>query len=141
MRSWPWTGHKIINLRKVYGGAQTAIVLLSRQAARRLCADGRIWIGLVYARVKPTEPLNRCFRCLVPGYMSRTCTGVDRSAYCWRSSELGHRISGCMATVQAANVFREDRWRESFGSHRIRETSRKPRVWIVAERGATLACD
>lgn len=100
-------GAKIINLRKVYGGAQTAIVLLPRQAARRLCADGRIRIGLVYARVRPTEPLNRCFRCLAPGHMSRTCTGVDRSAYCWRCGELGHRSSGCMATAQAANAFRD----------------------------------
>lgn len=33
------------------------------------------------------------------------------------------------------------RWRESFGSYRIRETSRKPRVWIVAESRGCAGCD
>lgn len=100
-------GAKVVSLRKAYGGAQTAVVLIPTRAARRLCTTGRLQVGLIYARVRATELPDRCFNCLAFGHWSRECTGVDRSSGCWRCGEPGHQHRGCTATVQAAAAFKE----------------------------------
>lgn len=99
-------GANIVSLRKAYGGAETAITFLPRQAVRRLCAAGRLWVNLVYARAKATELANRCYRYLAFGHTSRDCRAVDRASFCWRCSDKGHQANGCTATPQATNAFK-----------------------------------
>lgn len=97
---------KIVSLRKAYSGAQTAIVVVPDQMAKRLCAVGRIRVGLVYARIRPIELPTRCFRCLAFGHVSRDCKGTDRSSCCWRCGEVEHFSRGCTAKPDAASAFR-----------------------------------
>lgn len=70
-------GARVVSIRRAYGGAQVAVVLLPKQVARKICEIGRIQVGLVYARVRPTELSNRCCRCLAFGYEAKNCTGVE----------------------------------------------------------------
>lgn len=100
-------GAKVVSIRRAYGGAQTAVILLPRQAARKICEVGRIQVGLMYARVRRTELSNRCFRCLAFGHAARNCTGPDRRSCCWRCGADGHVSAKCMATEQAAAKFKQ----------------------------------
>lgn len=42
---------RLVSLRRAYGGTKTAVVVLLSVVAKRLCATGRIRVGLVFARV------------------------------------------------------------------------------------------
>lgn len=42
-------------------GAQAAVVLPPVAVTRKLCAMGRLRVGLVYARVRPSDLPMRCF--------------------------------------------------------------------------------
>lgn len=99
-------GARVVSIRHAYGGAQIAVVLLPKIAARKICDAGRIRVGLVYARVRPTELSDRCYRCLAFGHVAGRCTGVDRRSCCWRCGGEGHRSSQCSAAAQAVVDFR-----------------------------------
>lgn len=99
-------GARVVSIRRAYGGAQIAVVLLPKIAARKICDAGRIRVGLVYARVRPTELSDRCYRCLAFGHVAGRCTGVDRRSCCWRCGGEGHRSSQCSAAAQAVVDFR-----------------------------------
>lgn len=98
---------RVVSLRKAYGGSQTAVVLLPPAMAARLCKAGRIRVGLVYARVRHTEPRQRCLKCLNFNHMARECVGQDRTGLCWKCGEEGHRASNCGANTGKISVFRE----------------------------------
>lgn len=81
--------------------------------ARRLCAAGRIRVGLVYARVglvyarvRQTELPSGCYRCLAFGHIVRERTGPDRSDACWRCGVAGHRGRNCAAPPEVQAPFR-----------------------------------
>lgn len=97
---------RVVNIREVFGGAQTALVVLPSIAAKRLCVEGRLRVGLVYARVRPTEICERCYKCLSFGHWARTCGGIERSACCFRCGVEGHFSRDCTATREAATAFR-----------------------------------
>lgn len=84
------------------------MILLPAAAAKRLCDSGRLSVGLVYARVRPTELLDRCYRCHVFGHVARECAGTDRGGCCWRCGGPGHQSRSCTATLQAVRAFREE---------------------------------
>lgn len=86
---------RLVSHRRTHGGAQIAVVVLPTPMARRLCAAGRIRVGLVYARVRQKELLSRCYRCLAFGHIARECTGLDRSDVCWRCGVTGPRSELC----------------------------------------------
>lgn len=90
----------------MFGGAQTALVVLPSIAAKRLCTEGRLRVGLVYVGVRPTEIREMCYKCLIFGHWARTCGGVDRSACCFRCGVEGHFSRDCTATREAAAAFR-----------------------------------
>lgn len=97
---------RVVSMRKVFGGAQTALVVLPSTEAKRLCAEGRLRVGLVYARIRHTEIRERCYRCLSFGHWARSCGGVDRSACCFRCGAEGHFSRNCTATIEAAAAFK-----------------------------------
>lgn len=97
---------RVVNMRKAFGGAQTALVVLPSVEAKRLCEEGRLRVGLVYARVRPTEIRERCYKCLSFGHWARSCSGVDRSACCFRCGAEGHFSRNFTATMEAATTFR-----------------------------------
>lgn len=64
-------GVRVVSLRASYGGTQTAVIMATNEVAKRLCETGRVRVGLVYARVRLTELLTRCYCCLAYEHMSR----------------------------------------------------------------------
>lgn len=97
---------RLVSLRRTPWNSQTAVVVLPTLKARRLCASGRIRIGLVYARVRSTELLPRCYRCSGFGHYSRVCDGKDRSDVCWRCGHTGHFGRDCAATPETQAEYR-----------------------------------
>lgn len=81
---------RLISLRKAFGGTQITVVVLLIVVAKRLCAQGRLRMELVYARVRPTEIPTRCYTCLTFDHVLRICTGTDRRACCWRCGKKDH---------------------------------------------------
>lgn len=100
-------GAKVVSIRKTYGDAQTAIVMLPTEPAKRLCTAGRLRVGVVYARVRPTELRTQCYKCLTFGHLSHKCAGPDRSRCCWRCERTGHFSRECAAPSNEATAFRE----------------------------------
>lgn len=98
-------GIKVVSLRKRFGGTQLALVSLPQEAARRLTNAGRLRIGMVSCRVRPTDTKVRCFRCLTFGHMSDKCGGPDRTTCCRRCGEDGHKAAACSATELAVRAF------------------------------------
>lgn len=97
---------RLVSIRKVYGGAQTAVVRLPATAAKRICLKERIRVGLVYARVRYTTVPRRCFRCLSFGHFHRDCKGDDRSRCCFRCGSKGHFAEKCSAEPDVIKAFR-----------------------------------
>jgi len=97
---------QVVGLRKLYGGAQAAIALIPHPAAQILIKNGRIKVGMVSCRIRPSENQKRCFRCLTLGHVARECKGVDRSQVCRRCGEEGHFAIKCKADTEAAKAFR-----------------------------------
>lgn len=98
--------YRVVSLRKAFGGTQTAIVVVPNEVAKRLCGSARLRVGLVYARVRPTELQVRCFRCLGLGHVARACSGVNRSSCCLKCSNSGHFSRECAAEPEKIASFR-----------------------------------
>lgn len=64
----PGQGMKVISLRKMFGGAQSAVAVLPTRAARSLCVTGHLKVDLIYARVSHIELPARCYSCLFFGH-------------------------------------------------------------------------
>lgn len=95
---------KVLNLRKLPGGAQTAIVLAPPEVARKVLG-GRLRVGMVSCRVRVREERTRCFRCLAFGHLAKDCTGADRSGCCWSCGDGGHKAAACSATAESKKEF------------------------------------
>lgn len=95
---------RFVSIKKTYGSSQIAVVMLPSVEAKRLCTAGRLRVGLISARVRPTKL--RCYRCLTFGHKARECTGVDRSACCRRCGGAGHFSRDCTATPDVAVAFK-----------------------------------
>jgi len=96
---------RLVSLRKQFGGAQAASVLVPTDVAKKIISEGRIKIGMVSCRVRPGDNKMRCFRCLSRGHMARTCAGPDRSDCCFRCGGIGHKVASCDATDEAVRTF------------------------------------
>lgn len=97
---------RLVSLKKVYGGAQTAVMMLQTAAAKKLCAAGRLRVGPAFTRVRPIELLVRCARCLESGHVAWECKGVDRSTCCWRCRVAGHFNRNCDVSTKTAAALR-----------------------------------
>lgn len=84
---------RLVSLRRVYGSAKTAVVILPSAAAKRLYTVGRLRVGLVYTRVRHTKFPSRCFRCMAFGHQARDCTEGTGSASAG-SVETGATLAG-----------------------------------------------
>lgn len=98
-------GARVVSIRKAYGGSQTAVVVLPSGMAGKLCTAGRLRVGLISARVRPTELRLRCFRCFAFGHTMQECTGTDCGTCCWRCGGEGHLSRDCKATRNEAEAF------------------------------------
>lgn len=97
---------KVLTIRHVFAGEQTAVVLIPRQAASKLLDKGRVRVGLVYYRVREAPRLTHCYRCQEEGHKFRNCKGVDRSKDCRRCGNPGHFAKDCGARPQEAETYR-----------------------------------
>lgn len=68
---------KVLSVRPTYGGEQSTVVLLLREAAAKILPNGRIRVGMVNSRVREAPKITRCFRCLEERHDSRKCKDVD----------------------------------------------------------------
>jgi len=96
---------KVVRLIKRFGGVQSALVSLPREASLRLINTGRLRVGMVSCRVKLAESRTRCFRCLAFGHTTSTCVGPDRTECCRRCGESGHKAVGCSAPAMVVSAF------------------------------------
>jgi len=96
---------KVFNLRKRYGGSQSALVSLPVGPSRVLLNSGRLRVGMISCRVRLADQKLRCFRCFCPGHTAKECSGTDRTQCCRRCGEQGHRVATCSATETAVSAF------------------------------------
>ncbi|XP_037826925.1 uncharacterized protein LOC119614903 [Lucilia sericata] len=79
------------NIRKAYGGTQTAKISSPDALAQKALEMGKLKIGWSVCRVRETIVLKCCFRCLEFGHISSSCnSSVDRSKLCRRCGEANH---------------------------------------------------
>jgi len=109
----PLTEVRIIGMREAYGGAQTALVLLSLTEAKKLAGMNRLRVGLVNCRVRLREPNQRYFKFLAFGHSSGACTGPDRRKSCRRCGGEGHFAAACKADEEAVKKHSDMIKRES----------------------------
>lgn len=104
---------KVVNLRKMYGRSQVALVLVTFEGAKKIMASRRLRVGMVSCRVRRSETKVRCFRRLAYGHVSKSCTGPDRRDCCRKCGESGHKAASCGASngggesVRGANRARQ----------------------------------
>lgn len=96
---------RLVSLRIAYG--ETAVVVVPSVVARRICAVGRLRVGLVYARVRRAELPPRCLRCLAFGHLTRECNGADRSGKCLSCGLDGHFGRDCTASPEEVAAFKQ----------------------------------
>ena len=77
-----------------------AIVTVTETEARKLLDSPRIRIGWVNCRVRRRQVVERCYRCLGYGHLSKTCRGPDRSTSCYRCGGQQHKAAECTAEAR-----------------------------------------
>lgn len=83
------------NIRESYGGSKQALVEVPANIAATILQKNSIRIGLVICRVRRKFFVKRCFRCMEPGHLARSCQGKDRSQACIRCGIDGHKAREC----------------------------------------------
>ncbi|XP_035740255.1 uncharacterized protein LOC118449594 [Vespa mandarinia] len=72
-----------------------ALVKIEEEAAAMLLKAGRVLVGFVSCRVRRRAEVGRCYRCLNYGHYNASCTGSDRSKFCYFCGGTGHKIKDC----------------------------------------------
>ncbi|KAI8116712.1 putative 50 kDa protein in type I retrotransposable element R1DM [Lucilia cuprina] len=86
----------IKNIRKAYGGTQTAKISLPDALAQKALEMGKLKIGWSVCRVREPIVLQRCFRCLEFGHIASRCkNSSDRSKLCRKCGEANHIAKDC----------------------------------------------
>ncbi|XP_037296666.1 uncharacterized protein LOC119189940 [Manduca sexta] len=85
--------------RPDYAGMLAITVSCPVTAAKVVAEGRRLLVGWVSAQVKLLEPQPlRCYRCQTGHHVGVRCTSeVDRSAFCFRCGQPGHKIGSCIA--------------------------------------------
>ncbi|KAL7732543.1 hypothetical protein ACLKA6_019178 [Drosophila palustris] len=90
-----------INLRKGYGGTQTASIRLPAESARKALSAGLLKVGWVRCRLRERVNITKCYRCLEFGHLAKQCRSeVDRSKLCRRCGKDGHLAKDCKEEPQ-----------------------------------------
>ncbi|KAM8702463.1 hypothetical protein ACLKA7_001794 [Drosophila subpalustris] len=90
-----------INLRKGYGGTQTASIRLPAESARKALSAGLLKVGWVRCRLRERVNITKCYRCLEFGHLAKHCRSeVDRSKLCRRCGKDGHLAKDCKEEPQ-----------------------------------------
>lgn len=89
------------NIRKAYGGTQTARISLPDAAAQKALQIGKLKIGWSICRVREPVILKRCFRCLEFGHIAGACkSSYDRSKLCRKCGEANHIAKDCTSKTR-----------------------------------------
>lgn len=72
-----------------------ASVTLKGADADKLSKQGRLKVGLIFARVRIKVHALKCFKCLRYGHTRHTCEGPDRSNICSLCQAIDHRGTDC----------------------------------------------
>lgn len=109
-----------INLRKGYGGTQTASIRMPAESARKALSVGLLKVGWVRCRLRERVNITKCYRCLEFGHLARHCRSeVDRSKMCRRCGKDGHLAKDCKEEPKC--MFCKDKgsdWKHIAGSGR-----------------------
>ncbi|KAL7726484.1 hypothetical protein ACLKA6_001106 [Drosophila palustris] len=90
-----------INLRKGYGGTQTASIRLPAESARKALSAGLLKVGWIRCRLRERVNITKCYRCLEFGHLAKHCRSkVDRSKLCRRCGKDGHVANDCKEEPQ-----------------------------------------
>lgn len=87
----------VVNLRKTFGSAQAATVVVPLRVAHGLVDAGRLSVGLLNCRVRICDSNEWYLRCKYKGHKSRDCHGPDRKQCCRRCGGEGHFAASCTA--------------------------------------------
>ncbi|KAL7724943.1 hypothetical protein ACLKA6_002307 [Drosophila palustris] len=121
-----------INLRKGYGGTQTASIRLPAESARKALSAVLLKVGWVRCRLRERVNITKCYRCLEFGHLAKQCRSeVDRSKLCRRCGKDGHLAKDCKEEPQC--MFCKGKgsdWKHIAGSA-VREKS--PNVVLICE--------
>ncbi|XP_037826710.1 uncharacterized protein LOC119614662 [Lucilia sericata] len=81
------------NMRKAYGGTQTATIGINAILANKLIELSKIRIGWVVCRIQEKVAPRRCFKCLDFGHPAANCKSTnDYTNNCLCCGEIGHKI-------------------------------------------------
>lgn len=89
---------KVVSMRPTRNGNQTATVVLTKDAAKKVVNRGTIKIGWVCCRVRKRVSLQRCYRCHLFGHKREECENEDRSDLCLKCLKPGHTAKDCRNT-------------------------------------------
>lgn len=88
----------IQKMRRAFRRTQIAVLVAPAEVATRLLAEETLRVGWVSCRLRPSESVTRCFRCLAYGHYARECKHpVDRSKWCLRCGKPDHLARTCVA--------------------------------------------
>ncbi|XP_053945758.1 uncharacterized protein LOC128855129 [Anastrepha ludens] len=90
----------VANLRKAYGGTQTATLKVTPEIATKLTAAGKIRIGLVICRIREKLDPKRCFKCMEYGHVAARCKSTDDfTKSCFKCGSKDHQAKSCTQTA------------------------------------------
>ncbi|XP_043464407.1 uncharacterized protein LOC122499895 [Leptopilina heterotoma] len=76
-------------------GEKIAVVQLPEADADSLLKTAKVKIGWINCRIRPRVEVDRCFRCLCYGHLSKACQKPDRSKVCWKCGSPDHSHKDC----------------------------------------------
>ncbi|XP_054745802.1 uncharacterized protein LOC129250192 [Anastrepha obliqua] len=90
----------VANLRKAYGGTQTATLKVTTEIATKLTAAGKIRVGLVICRIREKLDPKRCFKCMEYGHVAARCKSTDDfTKSCFKCGSKDHQAKSCTQTA------------------------------------------
>jgi hypothetical protein len=86
---------RVSDLRPNRNNTQAATIVMRKQDADNILAEGSLRIGAVRCRVERRIATERCYRCWSFDHKTANCDGPDRTKACYRCGVEGHEARDC----------------------------------------------